>query len=64
MLGGTTYTHLQGTWTAPWDGKVTLGVRNLFDKQPPFSSDAFANSFDAQYLIPGRFFYLNYQQTF
>ena len=64
MLGGTTYTHLQGTWSAPWDGRVTLGVRNLFDKDPPFSSDAFANSYDAQYLIPGRFFYLNYEQTF
>ncbi|WP_290886895.1 TonB-dependent receptor [Arenimonas sp.] len=64
MLGGTTYTHLQGTWAAPWNGKISVGVRNLFNKQPPFSSDAFANSYDAQYLIPGRFYYLNYEQTF
>lgn len=64
MLGGTTYTHLQGTWSAPWEGKLTMGVRNLFNKQPPFSSDSFANSFDAQYLIPGRFYYFNYQQSF
>lgn len=64
MLGGTTYTHVQGVWSAPWNAKVTLGVRNLFDKHPPFASDAFANSFDAQYLIPGRFFYMNYQQNF
>lgn len=64
MLGGTTYTHVQAGWTTAWNGKVTLGVRNLLDKDPPFSSDAFANSFDAQYLIPGRFFYMNYRQTF
>ena len=64
MLGGTTYTHLQGTWAAPWSAKISVGVRNLFDKQPPFSSDSFANSYDAQYLIPGRFYYLNYEQTF
>lgn len=63
-LGGTTYTHVQGVWTAPWNAKVTLGVRNLFDKHPPIASNAFANTFDAQYLIPGRFIYMNYQQSF
>ena len=64
QLGGVTYTHLQGSWSAPWDATVSLGVRNLFDKKPPFSSDAFANSYDAQYLVPGRFFYVNYVQKF
>lgn len=64
MLGGVTYTHLQTTWSAPWNAKITAGARNLFDKDPPFSSDAFANSYDAQYLIPGRFYYLSYQQNF
>ncbi len=64
QLGGVTYTHLQGSWSAPWDATVTLGARNLFDKKPPFSSDSFANSFDAQYLVPGRFFYVNYVQKF
>ena len=64
QLGGTTYTHLQGAWAAPWDANISVGVRNLFDKQPPFSSDAFANSYDAQYLIPGRYFYATYQQRF
>jgi len=63
-LGGVTYTTLQGAWQAPWDGNVSLGIRNLFDKEPPFSSDAFANSYDAQYQIPGRFFYMSYTQKF
>ncbi len=64
QLGGVTYTHLQGSWSAPWNATVSLGARNIFDKKPPFSSDAFANSFDAQYLVPGRFFYVNYVQKF
>ncbi|MGQ0798874.1 MAG: hypothetical protein ACT4NL_02020, partial [Pseudomarimonas sp.] len=64
QLGGTTYTHMQGSWSAPWNAKVTLGVRNLFDKDPPLSSNAFANTYDAQYLIPGRFYYFSYEQNF
>lgn len=64
MLGGVTYTHLQTTWSAPWNARITGGIRNLLDKEPPFSSDAFANSYDAQYLIPGRFYYLSYDQRF
>ncbi|WP_187775721.1 TonB-dependent receptor [Luteimonas suaedae] len=63
-LGGTTYTHVQAGWTVPWNAEFTLGVRNLFDKHPPLSSNAFANTFDAQYLIPGRFIYFNYKQSF
>ncbi len=63
-LGGTAYTHLQGSYQTPWDGVLSAGVRNLFDRDPPFSSDSFANSFDAQYLTPGRFFYVNYTQKF
>lgn len=64
MLGGTTYTHIQTSWSAPWDARLTVGVRNLFDKDPPLSSNAFANTFDAQYLIPGRFYYVNYVHKF
>ena len=60
----TWYFDLQGSVTAPWNGKVTLGVRNLFDRDPPFSSDAFANSFDSQYRTPGRFIYMSYEQKF
>lgn len=64
FLGGTTYTHLQGSWKTPWNANLSVGVRNLFDKDPPFSSDAPQNSFDAQYLIPGRFYYMSYRQSF
>ncbi|WP_337244241.1 TonB-dependent receptor [Luteimonas sp. gir] len=63
-FGGVTYTHAQASWKSPWNSKITAGVRNLFDKEPPLSSNAFSNTFDAQYLIPGRFIYFNYQQNF
>jgi iron complex outermembrane receptor protein len=60
----TWYFDLQGTWDAPWNGRVTAGVRNLFDEDPPTSYSTFANSFDPSYDIPGRFWYVQYSQKF
>jgi iron complex outermembrane receptor protein len=60
----TWYFDLQGTWDAPWNGRVTAGVRNLFDEDPPYSASTFANSFDPNYEIPGRFWYVQYSQKF
>ncbi|MCZ6868360.1 MAG: TonB-dependent receptor [Gammaproteobacteria bacterium] len=38
--------------------RVTLGVNNLFDEQPPFSAAAFNDSFDGRtYDLAGRFLY-------
>jgi iron complex outermembrane receptor protein len=36
----------------------------VFDKQPPRAFNAFANTFDPQYEVPGRFFYMQYNQKF
>jgi len=58
------YNDLSASWQAPWNAKVTLGVNNAFDRDPPRSATTFANSFDPQYEIPGRFFYLRYNQKF
>ncbi len=63
-MGSMTYFDLVTSWNAPWDGRVTLGIRNLFDRDPPYCGDCFANSFDPQYRIPGRFYYASYQQRF
>ncbi len=41
-----------------------MGVNNAFDRDPPLSYTTFANSFDPQYEIPGRFFYMRYNQKF
>jgi len=63
-VGATTYHDVSAYWSSPWNAKVTLGVNNVFDKDPPRSVAAFANSFDQQYEVPGRFYYLRYTQKF
>jgi iron complex outermembrane recepter protein len=63
-IGGTTYNDISGYWNTPWNSRITVGVNNVFDKDPPVVFNAFANSFDPQYEIPGRFYYLQYSQSF
>jgi iron complex outermembrane receptor protein len=63
-IGATTYHDASIYWKAPWNARVTLGVNNVFDKEPPTAFTAFANSFDPQYEVPGQFFYLQYNQKF
>ncbi|MGO4221375.1 TonB-dependent receptor [Lysobacter sp. TAF61] len=63
-IGATTYHDASIFWNSPWNSTVTLGMNNLFDKNPPIALEAFANSFDPQYEVPGRFFYMRYAQRF
>jgi iron complex outermembrane receptor protein len=63
-IGATTYHDVSVYWNAPWNAKVTIGVNNLFDKNPPIVLNAFANTFDPQYELPGQFFYFRYSQKF
>jgi iron complex outermembrane receptor protein len=63
-VASVTFVDLEGTWRAPWNAAVTLGVRNAFDRAPPVSYSAFANSFFPDYDVPGRFWYLRYRQSF
>ena len=63
-IGATTYHDVSGYWNAPWNAKITVGINNLFDKDPPRTVQAFANSFDPQYEVPGQFYYMRYTQKF
>jgi iron complex outermembrane recepter protein len=63
-MDDTWYFDLQGTWDSPWNARVTAGIRNLFDEDPPTAYSNFANSFDPQYDVPGRFWYVQYSQKF
>jgi iron complex outermembrane receptor protein len=63
-IGATTYHDVSVYWNAPWNAKVTVGINNVFDKNPPIVVNAFANTFDPQYELPGRFFYFRYTQKF
>ncbi|MBU8976643.1 MULTISPECIES: TonB-dependent receptor [unclassified Lysobacter] len=63
-IGSTTYHDVSAYWNAPWNARITVGINNLFDKNPPISATTFANSFDPQYEVPGQFFYFRYSQKF
>ncbi|GJM10475.1 MAG: TonB-dependent receptor [Lysobacteraceae bacterium] len=65
-LGSVTYHDVQLTYhLGDWDTQLTFGVNNLFDKGPPLSQTAFANSFDSSvYETPGRFPYIRVTTDF
>jgi iron complex outermembrane receptor protein len=63
-FAGTWYFDLEGTWDTPWNGRISLGVRNVFDRDPPVSFTTSANNFDPGYEVPGRFWFLGYRQRF
>jgi len=58
-IGATFYHDVQATYHVDrLNGDVSLGIRNLFDKQPPIAMDAFANSYlPTFYRTPGRFLF-------
>ena len=58
------YNDAQVFFNAPWNMRISLGVNNIFDRDPPFSATTFANSFDPQYELPGRFYYMKFTQKF
>ncbi|MDH0866933.1 TonB-dependent receptor [Mitsuaria sp. GD03876] len=58
---------LSGGWDATAALTLRAGVKNLFDKAPPFSNQAyfFISGYDPSYTDPrGRFFYLSAQYRF
>jgi iron complex outermembrane receptor protein len=58
------YVDFQIAWRTPWDADLRIGATNLFDRDPPLSRSAFANSYDPSYPIPGRAWYLGWTQRF
>lgn len=54
-MGSTTYHDVQLTYSLPqYKADLAFGVNNLFDKTPPVSRSAFANSYDSRtYDVPG-----------
>jgi iron complex outermembrane receptor protein len=67
-LGSTTFHDLQVGWTTDWFGETRLsaGVNNVFQKEPPICLSCSLNGYDASnYDIPGgRFFYARAEITF
>lgn len=63
-VGSVTYHDVSASYETPWNSTIRAGVRNLFQKEPPFMLTPFANSFDQAYDIPGSFWWVSYQQRF
>ncbi|GHE36110.1 TonB-dependent receptor [Vulcaniibacterium thermophilum] len=63
-MGAVAYHDVQFRYNTPWNGTVSVGANNVFDKDPPLSLTANYNQFDPQYDVPGRFMYVQYRQRF
>ena len=64
-MGSRFYNDIQVSYKTPWKGSLSVGGRNIFGKDPPWTDSAFAHSFDAGYDVPGGgFWYLSYKQDF
>ncbi|MFT5451796.1 MAG: iron complex outermembrane receptor protein [Enterobacterales bacterium] len=65
-LASTTYHDMQVSYNfESYSTRLVFGINNIGDKAPPFSVQAFANSFDpSTYDVPGRVFYLRMMASF
>jgi len=63
-VDSTVFNDLQIAYNLPWNATIRVGANNVLDRDPPVIMGAFANSFDPQYMIPGRYSYLQYTQRF
>lgn len=52
-------------WAAPWDGRITLGVKNLTDEDPELGSyrTPLPQAYNL-YSLDGRILYASYRHTF
>ena len=62
-LGSWTTWNLQFNYATPWDGRLAIGARNLFDKDPPLNQ-SLSHPFYSNQLhdIYGRVPYVRYEQ--
>ncbi len=65
ILDSMVYHDLQVSYSAPWNGVITVGGRNIFGSEPPLVNNSFAHSFDGAYDLPGGpYWYASYKQNF
>jgi iron complex outermembrane receptor protein len=63
-IGATTFNNFQATYSLDSTGtKLTFGINNIFDKEPPISHISGGYN-TTLYPIPGRFPYISISQTF
>ncbi|HEY1042786.1 MAG TPA: TonB-dependent receptor [Telluria sp.] len=63
--GSQLYHDVSVAYAFPWQGKLMVGVNNLFDKKPRLNYDAGASASSVDPDVPvDRFFYVRYNQSF
>ena len=63
-LGSVVYHDVSASYDLAWDARVTVGLRNLFRKDPPPSLNAFSNSYFSGHDTPGGEWFVRYKQNF
>ncbi|MCZ6560546.1 MAG: TonB-dependent receptor, partial [Gammaproteobacteria bacterium] len=62
-IDASTTWDLQLNWATPWNGRLTVGARNLFDKDPPINTQLGSPFYSNQlHDIYGRVPYVRYTQ--
>ncbi|WIH06000.1 TonB-dependent receptor [Xanthomonas translucens pv. graminis] len=64
--GSISYQDVSVSWAAPWNGSVTLGARNVWNKQPPITNSLTNNSSSSidPMLDYDRYLFMQYTQKF
>ncbi|QNH20397.1 TonB-dependent receptor [Xanthomonas sp. GW] len=64
--GSISYQDVSVSWAAPWNGSVTLGARNVWNKQPPITYSLTNNSSSSidPMLDYDRYLFMQYTQKF
>jgi len=61
-LGTFKTVDLQASWATPWNGQVTIGARNIFDEDPPTTTDLGRRYESGQHSVFGRVPYIRWEQ--
>lgn len=63
-VASATYHTVVATYELGKGATVSVGLQNVFDRNPPIARSASVNSSDSNYPIQGRFGYITYTQKF
>lgn len=62
-IGSFTYNDVQARWSAPWNGTISVGANNVFNKKPVSTYNS-TRAFPGYYDISGVYYYVRYNQKF
>ncbi|MET3653209.1 TonB-dependent receptor plug domain-containing protein [Dyella japonica] len=68
-MGATVFNDAQVRYTLPWKGTIAFGMRDIFDKHPPNTVNAYVLGYNSSGSVDptldlGRYIYLQYNQQF